>query len=151
MDTNSSKLHRRSIRLKGYDYASEGVYFVTLVTAHRQHLFGEIVNGVMHLNTFGRIAREEWYKTQRLRPNVELDEDEFVVMPNHVHGILWLHEDSLVRAHCSVPLQMTYMMDMGWTTCRLPLQGIKTKLPCQKKSIQELALKKTMRKFALSL
>ena len=113
MDTNSSKLHRRSIRLKGYDYASEGVYFITLVTAHRKHLFGEVVNGVMHLNAFGRIAREEWIKTQRLRPSVELDEDEFAVMPNHVHGTLWLHEDSLVRAHCSVPLQITCMMDMS--------------------------------------
>jgi len=115
------KHHRRSIRLKEYDYASEGGYFVTLVTYKRQRLFGEVVDGMMRLTVFGRIAREEWFETQRLRPNVELLEDEFVVMPNHIHGIIWLHEDenelkdgygtgtmrnpSLVRAYRDTPLR----------------------------------------------
>jgi len=85
--------HRRSIRLKEFDYASEGGYFVTLVTAQRRLLFGEVADGVMCINEFGKIAREEWFKTQKLRPNVELRDDEFVVMPNHIHGIIWLYED----------------------------------------------------------
>jgi len=85
-------LHRRSIRYEGYDYASEGVYFVTLVTHHHEYLFGKIENGIMNLNDFGRIAREEWFKTSILRPNIELEEDEFVVMPNHIHGIIWITE-----------------------------------------------------------
>lgn len=84
---------RRSIRLKWYDYALEGLYFVTIVTFRRQYLFGEVVNEDMKLNAFGKIAREEWFKTQVLRTNVELDDDEFVVMPNHVHGIIWLQGD----------------------------------------------------------
>lgn len=54
----------------------------------REHLFGEIVEGEMRLNEYGRIAREEWLKTQKIRPNVEVLEDEFVVMPNHFHGIV---------------------------------------------------------------
>ena len=93
--------HRRSIRLKEYDYASEGGYFVTLVTAQRRLLFGEVADGVMCINEFGKIAREEWFKTQKLRPNVELQEDEFVVMPNHIHGIIWLHEDETIKVTIS--------------------------------------------------
>ncbi len=86
--------HRRSIRLKGYDYTQAGAYFVTLVTWKRAKLFGEIVDGEMHLNEFGKVVREEWFRTAGLRPNVELHDDEFVVMPNHVHGILWIVEAS---------------------------------------------------------
>lgn len=81
--------HRRSIRLKEYDYTQRGAYFVTIVTYQREHLFGEIVDGVMRLNEWGEIARREWFKTAELRPYVELYEDEFVVMPNHAHGVIW--------------------------------------------------------------
>ncbi|MBK6645340.1 MAG: transposase [Anaerolineales bacterium] len=81
--------HRRSIRLKEYDYTKAGAYFVTIVTYQREPLFGEIVDGAMNLNPLGEIARREWFKTAELRPYVELYEDEFVVMPNHAHGIIW--------------------------------------------------------------
>ena len=81
---------RRSIRLPGYDYSSEGGYFVTCVTAGREPLFGEVVDGKMVLNDFGKVVQEEWFKTAKIRPNIELDEDEFVVMPNHIHGIIWI-------------------------------------------------------------
>lgn len=81
---------RRSIRFEGHDYSSCGGYFVTLVTHHRENLFGEIVNGVMQLNELGLIVNEEWFNTQILRPSIELIEDEFVVMPNHIHGIIWI-------------------------------------------------------------
>jgi len=85
------KHHRRSIRLKGYDYTQSGAYYITIVTYQRQHLFGEVINGVMRLNKLGQIAHNEWFKTAELRPYVELYEDEFVVMPNHAHGIIWIH------------------------------------------------------------
>jgi len=110
-------LHRRSIRYEGFDYSSEGVYFVTLVTHHRDNLFGRIENGGMHLNEFGMIVREEWFKTAILRPNTDLDEDEFVVMPNHVHGIIRINqstnqitsygqgEDIIVDSRCKGDLQ----------------------------------------------
>ena len=92
--------HRRSIRLPGYDYTQPGAYFVTVVTWQREELFGQVVSGEMHLNDFGRIAREEWLKTAALRSNVALREDEFVVMPNHVHGVVWIVDEgeSLVGA-----------------------------------------------------
>jgi REP element-mobilizing transposase RayT len=78
--------HRRSIRLKGYDYSQAGAYFVTICTHERKHLFGDIVDGAVKLSEMGKIAGDEWFKTAELRRNVELDA--FVVMPNHVHGIL---------------------------------------------------------------
>ncbi len=80
--------HRRSIRLKGYDYTQLGAYYITIVTYQRQHHFGDVINGKMLLNELGQIAYDEWFKTTVLRPYVTLYEDEFVLMPNHVHGII---------------------------------------------------------------
>jgi len=85
--------HRRSIRLKGYDYTQPGAYFVTMVTYERICLFGEIVDGEMRANDYGQIVRDEWFQTAVLRPYVVLHPDEFVVMPNHVHGIIWIVGD----------------------------------------------------------
>jgi len=82
--------HRRSIRLKGYDYTQPGAYFITIVTYERMPLFGEIVNGEMRLNEYGQMVRDEWFQTAVVRPYVVLHPDEFVVMPNHVHGIIWI-------------------------------------------------------------
>jgi putative transposase len=78
--------HRRSIRVKGYDYSSEGAYFVTIVTWHRDCLFGEIVNREMDLNALGKIADECWRAISEHFPFVDLGA--FVIMPNHVHGII---------------------------------------------------------------
>jgi putative transposase len=89
--------HRHSIRLKGYDYAQAGAYFITICSYQRQQAFGEIVNGEMRLNSWGEIVRTEWLKTAALRSNVELYEDEFVVMPNHIHGIIWLIDEAGTR------------------------------------------------------
>jgi REP element-mobilizing transposase RayT len=81
--------HRHSIRLKGYDYSQAGAYFVTMVTQGREPFFGEVVEGEMRLNRYGEIVCEEWERTPEIRPEVELGA--YVVMPNHVHGILIFH------------------------------------------------------------
>ena len=81
-----TRLNRRSIRLKGYDYSQAGAYFITIVTQDRIHLFGEVVNGKMQLNAAGRMILAEWEALLQRFPTVELDA--FVVMPNHVHGII---------------------------------------------------------------
>jgi putative transposase len=78
--------HRRSIRLKGYDYAQAGLYFITICCQDRAFLFGEVVNGEMKLNAFGEIAWQEWLATEKIRDNAVLHE--FIVMPNHIHGII---------------------------------------------------------------
>jgi REP element-mobilizing transposase RayT len=90
-EPNNKRHHRRSIRLADHDYSAEGGYFITIVTQGRTWVFGEVTDGAMKLNDFGKIVYEEWFRTAQLRPNVELLEDEFVVMPNHIHGIIWLN------------------------------------------------------------
>ena len=72
--------HRRSIRLKGYDYAQAGLYFITICCQNRIWRFGEIINGEMLLNEFGEIAYNEWIKLTERFPNFELDV--FQIMPN---------------------------------------------------------------------
>jgi len=93
MKYNPEIHHRRSIRLKGYDYTQSGAYFITFCAYQRMHVFGEVVDGEMVLNETGKIAREEWFKTAEIRPYVKLYEDEFVLMPNHGHGIIWIDDD----------------------------------------------------------
>jgi len=78
--------HRRSIRLKGYDYTQPGAYFVTLVTRNRETLFGEIVEGEVRLNRVGMVAQREWERLSKRFPAVQIDA--YVIMPNHVHGII---------------------------------------------------------------
>ena len=79
---------RRSPREPTYDYATPGAYFVTICTHEREPLFGEIVDGEMRPNDLGAIVADEWAATGHLRPNVRLDA--FVVMPNHVHAVVWI-------------------------------------------------------------
>ena len=80
--------HRRSIRLKGYDYTRPGAYFVTMRIREGECLFGDVLDGEVALNEYGRIVLDEWRRIAESRPNVVLDE--YVVMPNHVHGIIIL-------------------------------------------------------------
>ena len=93
--TYNIPLNRQSIRLPGYDYSTPGGYFITVVTFRRECLFGEISGGGMKLSPIGEIVRREWFKTAELRPYVELREEEFVVMPNHAHGIIWISDGDL--------------------------------------------------------
>jgi REP element-mobilizing transposase RayT len=85
-DENLEQGARRSIRLAEYDYSRDGAYFVTVCAHGRECLFGSIADYAMALNALGQIAASEWLRTHALRPNVLLDE--FVVMPNHFHGII---------------------------------------------------------------
>ena len=96
------KHHRRSIRLKGFDYTQSGAYFVTICTQGRTCLFGEIVDRKMNLNGAGRMVEKCWNDIPVHFPHVELDE--FVVMPNHVHGILSIIETVGVGAKDFSPL-----------------------------------------------
>jgi REP element-mobilizing transposase RayT len=80
--------HRRSIRLKGYDYSQAGAYFVTLVTNKRDQIFGKIVNGEMQLSKEGQIVAYHWNLIPAHFPAAKLDK--WVIMPNHLHGIIIL-------------------------------------------------------------
>ena len=88
--------HRRSIRLPNYDYSQPGAYFITIVTFQRDCLFGEIVNGELRLSVMGQIAEEHWRLIPEHFPHAELGA--YVVMPNHVHGIIIIHENAACLA-----------------------------------------------------
>ncbi|MBL8045323.1 MAG: hypothetical protein JNL09_02220 [Anaerolineales bacterium] len=98
--------YRRSLRLQNYDYAQAGAYFVTLCTHNRINLFGEIAQGEMHLSMTGQIVVEEWQRSTEIRREIELDE--WVAMPNHLHGIVVIKNtdgrDPAVGAHGRAPL-----------------------------------------------
>src|ERR1043166_3775438 len=87
--------HRRSLRLKNYDYSAAGAYFVTFVTHGRKCLFGNVVEDEIQLNRLGHLVFEEWERSVVIREEIELDA--FVVMPNHFHGIV-VFTDSAVGA-----------------------------------------------------
>lgn len=88
--------HRRSIRLEGYDYSQEGLYFTTCCCQDREHFFGEIIDEEMILNDAGRVIEVEWMKLPDRFENIRLHE--FIIMPNHFHGILELVGATLVVA-----------------------------------------------------
>lgn len=90
MQYDRKKHHRRSIRLADHDYRSPGAYFVTICTHQGELLFGEVVDGDVVLNEYGQIAHEEWLASEDIRREIELDA--FVIMPNHVHGIVWIRD-----------------------------------------------------------
>jgi putative transposase len=86
MAYNRKKHNRRSIRLPEYDYTEPGAYYITICTYQKQCWFGDVVNGEMGYNQLGYIVYSFWQKLPRRFQHIQLDE--FVVMPNHLHGIL---------------------------------------------------------------
>jgi REP element-mobilizing transposase RayT len=102
MNFNPQKHHRRSIRLKGYDYAQQGAYFVTICTYQRQCWFGEILDGRMYLNQIGNVVTQEWVRSSQIRQEIELDT--WVIMPNHIHGIVLITEINNLGAQSLTPL-----------------------------------------------
>jgi putative transposase len=92
--------HRKSTRLAGYDYSQDGVYFITLVTHIRAPIFGMIMGGEIVLSELGKIVKDEWYKTGQIRSEIILDE--FVVMPDHLHGILAIENSSNGARPCVI-------------------------------------------------
>ena len=90
MESNNDRYQNRyrisSIRLQNWDYGWNAIYFVTICTKGRNHYFGEIIDGRMHLSPVGAIADVLWHELSHHFGNIELDA--FVVMPNHIHGII---------------------------------------------------------------
>jgi putative transposase len=84
------KHHRRSIRLKGYDYSLPGAYFVTLLCYRRRRLFGEINAGIIKHSEIGKAIHDCWLNVSEHFNFVTLDE--FIIMPNHLHGIIFIKE-----------------------------------------------------------
>jgi putative transposase len=95
--------HRHSIRLKNYDYSSGGMYFITICTIEKKCIFRDIINGEMKLSPIGEIANNRWLEIPEHFKNVELDE--FIIMPNHVHGIIVINDiNNKTNNHCDAGL-----------------------------------------------
>jgi len=108
---NPSLHHRRSIRLKGYDYSQGGAYYVTFCVQNRECLFGEIMNGEMQLHKRGQIIQKYWKQINKRFPHVFLDH--FIVMPNHFHGIIIINDHIPCRGAVSAP-QITLGKIVAW-------------------------------------
>ena len=111
MFTHQMKPRRRYIRLRNYDYSQPGLYFITVCTWERKWMLGDIVNGEMSLNIAGSIAQSLWSALPERFPHVELDQ--YIIMPNHMHGIVALVKPS------SIPLREVVRTFKGATTYRI--------------------------------
>ncbi len=90
MTLDAKNLRRKLIRLRHYDYSRSGAYFITICVQNRECLFGDIVDGEMQLNDIGRMVQSFWNELPPFYCGSEIDE--FVIMPNHFHGINILNE-----------------------------------------------------------
>jgi REP element-mobilizing transposase RayT len=118
MPYNPSLHHRHSIRLKGYDYSLAGMYFITICCQEMVCRFGKIKNGEMVLNDAGMVAQQCWLEIPRHFPHVILHE--YVVMPNHVHGIIVL-ADTVVGAKNFSPVSISCGENGIWAKNFSPL------------------------------
>jgi len=89
---NFNKYHRHSLRIKNYNYSIPGAYFLTICTYLKENLLGYISDGKIELNILVEITAREWLKTFQIRKNIQLDE--YVIMPNHFHGIIIVLTDN---------------------------------------------------------
>jgi REP element-mobilizing transposase RayT len=84
----NNKYRISSSRLQNWNYGNEAMYFITICTKNRTNYFGKIVDSILQPTEIGKIAHSEWHKATELRPDMKLELGEFVVMPNHIHGII---------------------------------------------------------------
>lgn len=98
-----NKYRGQSTRLQSWDYSSEGSYFITICTKNSQHFFGKVIDGKMILSEIGKVVEEEWIKSIGMRPEMEIQLGEFVVMPNHFHGIINIRRAATHRGPDCVP------------------------------------------------
>ena len=89
---NFNKYQRHSLRIKNYNYSLPGAYFITVCTYRKENILGYIIDGKIELNVLGKITVKEWLRTFQIRKNIQLDE--YIVMPNHFHGIIILTENN---------------------------------------------------------
>jgi putative transposase len=115
------KHHRRSIRLKGFDYTRPGAYFVTMVSYRRVCLFGEVVDGQARLNDLGKIVDRCWKNISRHFPEVELDV--YVIMPNHLHGIIWIGDRGMGEASKDAEQEISHPLAIAQSRSASPINA----------------------------
>jgi putative transposase len=121
MKYDPDKHHRRSIRLRGYDYATPGAYFVTICTQNRTCLFGDVLEDTIRLNDAGQMVRASWEQLPQRFPVLELDA--YIVMPNHFHAIAMLIDISSLDASGSLEVAQCMRSASRRGTQGLPTLG----------------------------
>ena len=110
MTYNPDIHHRKSIRLKNYDYSREGLYFITICSHNKECIFGEIIeedvgahcmcpNDIVKLNEYGKIVENELLKTKEIRKNIQINQ--YVIMPNHIHFVIEIISDNKGHMQCA--------------------------------------------------
>ncbi len=122
------KYRTESTRLPGRDYRLPGMYFVTICTKNRRHSFGCVRDGKMHLSDIGKIVADEWQRTSIVRSNVFIDE--WVIMPDHLHGIIVIRDMST-----NIPAIDFPAIDMPVVTVETPRRGVSTTRAFADKSV----------------
>lgn len=138
-----NKYRIASARLKDWDYGSNAIYFVTICTQNREHYFGEIIDGKMQLNEIGELVQKYWIEIPNHFPFVQLHE--FVVMPNHVHGIIEINRKTADAPQLNGDIVKTPKLGVStgkWEPCVL---GV---IINQYKRICTINARKTNPKFA---
>ena len=110
MKNNPDLHHRRSLRLKDYDYSQAGMYFITICTQNHQCLFGEIIEETMHLNAAGEMIKKWYWELSNKYPDIQCDE--YIIIPNHIHFIIHNtiqppYGQVLGQTHRSAPTKIT--------------------------------------------
>ena len=95
----NNKYRIPTARLQNWNYANEGMYFITICIKNRENYFGEIVDTILQPTNLGKIAYSEWFKSMEIRPDMNLELGEFVVMSNHIHGIIIIGENEFNTQH----------------------------------------------------
>jgi putative transposase len=120
------KYRNESARAQWWDYSRNGAYFITICTKNREHFFGEIRHGTMHLNDIGKLADKFWLEIPDHFPGVFLDVHQ--IMPNHMHGILVI--DKMDGENCGVGIVRTPVV--GTPNLGVPTTGNRTELASQR-------------------
>lgn len=133
MEKYQGKYHIASARLRNWDYASCGMYFVTLCTKNREHYFGQIIKSVidkehfeMQLSGIGKIVESEWISTPMVRPDMNLELGEYQVMPNHFHAILIIGENQFNTKEANHDTNINLNVPGRDTMPRVSLKPIKS-------------------------
>ena len=116
-----------SARLPDWDYSAPGAYFITICTKNRARLFGDVIRGNMVLNDAGKIVQDEWLKSFAIR--AELTPDAFCVMPNHIHGIVFIEPNSMVETHGRASLPFASLPFASLPFASLPFASLPSASP----------------------
>ncbi len=138
----NNKFRIESARLLNWDYSQRAAYYITICTANREHFFGMVQNNEMVYSNIGTIVEQEWINTPKIRPDMNLELGEFVVMPNHFHGIIFIgnneYNSNIVRdAKHGVSTDDIYKNEFGPQSKNVSsiIRGFKSAVTVQSKKI----------------